>query len=231
MNNDPWKHLRQDLFRNVELLVELVAITRPVGRFVNLCITETLPGFTARASHESKGTQEDDLRLNGDLIKMVHLTPLESVCFTFFVSGITKSLQNQWVRHRIGVGWTFRSTRFVPADKNNFVYCTYDYIDDGQKVQKLLAIDEEKAKKAIEDYEEKRKLGATKQDSRKIMPVFWNTPCYFYCNARSLRYFFNLRLDKKAEWEIRRMARMMFEIVIQETPSLFRDFMELAKEN
>lgn len=227
---DRWKDLRKGLFRSVEPFVELVAITKPVGRFVDLCTTEALPGFTARASHESKGTQEDDFRLNRVLIHKTHLTPLESVCFTFFVSGITKSLQNQWVRHRIGVGWTFRSTRFVSADKNDFVYCTYDYIDDEQKIRRLLAIDEETAEKAIESYEEKRKLGATKQDSRKIMPVFWNTPCYFYCNVHSLRYFFNLRLAKDAEWEIRRMARLMFEIVIKEIPSLFEDFIELARK-
>lgn len=227
--NDRWKHLRQGLFRSVEPQVELVAITRPVGRFVGLCTTETLPAFTARASHESDGTQTDDLRLNRFLIKKGHRTPLESVCFTFYVCGITKSLQNQWVRHRIGVGWTFRSTRFVLANENSFVYCTYDYIDDPKKVEGLLAADEEVARKAIEAYDIKRSLGATKQDSRKIMPVFWNTPCYFYCNANSLRYMFGLRLESDAEWEIRRMARMMFEIVIQETPSLFEDFTELAR--
>lgn len=227
---DRWKDLRRSLFRNVEPLVELVAITRPVGRFIELCNTETLPGYTARASHESKGTQSDDLRLNQVLIKKVHHTPLESVCFTFQVYGISKSLQNQWVRHRIGVGWTFRSTRFVSAGENNFVYCTYDYIDDSKKVRQLLVIDEEIAKKAIEAYDSKRILCATKQDSRKIMPVFWNTPCYFYCNARSLRYMFGLRLAKEAEWEIRRMNKLMFEIVIKEVPSLFEDFTELARK-
>lgn len=228
--NDRWKYLRQGLFRNTEPQVELLAITRPVGRFVELCTTETLPGFTARASHESDGTQDDDLRLNRFLIKRGHNTPLESVCLSFYVCGITKSLQNQWVRHRIGVGWTYRSTRFVPANENTFVYCTYDYIDDQEKVKQLLAIDEEIAKRAIEAYDIKRSLGATKQDSRKIMPVFWNTPCYFYCNVHSLRYMFGLRLASDAEWEIRRMSKMMFEIVIQEIPSLFEDFTELARK-
>ncbi|HUT96367.1 MAG TPA: FAD-dependent thymidylate synthase [Candidatus Paceibacterota bacterium] len=229
MNNDPLKHLRKRLFRSVEPKVELVAITRPVGRFKKLCTTETLPGFTARTSHESKGTQKDDLRLNRDLIKKNHHTPLESICLTFLVRGITKSLQNQWVRHRIGVGWTYRSTRFVPANKNKFVYCTYDYIENEKKVQKLYAIDERHAKRAIKDYDRKRELGATKQDSRKIMPVFWDTPCYFYCNVRSLRYMFGLRLAKDAEWEIRRMSKMMYKIVMREIPSLFVDMKELYK--
>lgn len=227
---DRWKHLRKNLFRNVEPKIELVAITQPVGRFKKLCTSETLPAFTARASHESEGTPKDDIRLNKFLIKKGHHTPLEAVAFTFYVYGITKSLQNQWVRHRIGVGWTYRSTRYVPADQNEFVYCTYDYIDDEEKARDLLALDEFIARTAIQNFAVKRNLGATKQDSRKIMPVFWNTPCHFYCNTRSLRYLFNLRLKKDAEWEIRRMSRMMYDIVMQETPSLFEDFADLAKE-
>ncbi len=228
---DKWKYLRKNLFRNVEPKIELVLMSEPQGRFKKLLTTETAPGYTARKSHESEGTIKDDIRLNKFLIKKAHKTPLEAVAFTFHVYGITKSLQNQWVRHRIGVGWTFRSTRFVTAEKNEFVYCTYDYIDDKLKVIALLREDEESAKEAIARFKRKRELGATKQDSRKIMPVFWNTPCYFYCNASSLRYLFSLRLEKDAEWEIRRMNKIMWEIVMKETPSLFEDFENLAKED
>ncbi len=226
---DRWKHLRKDLFRSVEPRVELVLMSEPQGRFKKLLTTETAPGYTARASHESKGTTKDDIRLNKFLIKRGHHTPLEAVAFTFHVDGITKSLQNQWVRHRIGVGWTYRSTRTISADQNEFVYCTYDYIPDELKVITLLREDEESAKEAIARFKRKRELGATKQDSRKIMPVFWNTPCHFYCNARSLRYLFALRLKKDAEWEIRRMSRIMWEIVMKETPSLFEDFTDLIR--
>lgn len=227
---DMWKHLRQNLFRNVEPKIELVLMSEPQGRFKKLLTTETAPAFTARASHESEGTQEDDIRLNKHLIKMRHHTPLEAVCFTFYVYGITKSLQNQWVRHRIAVGWTYRSTRHVPADQNEFVYCTYDYIKDESKVIALLKEDEDSAKEAIARFKRKRALGATKQDSRKIMPVFWNTPCYFYCNTSSLRYLFSRRLKGDAEWEIRRMSRLIWDIGIQELPSLFEDFRDLIQE-
>lgn len=226
---DRWKHLRRNLFRNIEPKIELVLMSEPQGRFKKLLTTETAPGYTARASHESKGTTKDDIRLNKFLIKKAHKTPLEAVAFTFHVNGITKSLQTQWVRHRIGVGWTYRSTRHVPADRNEFVYCTYDYISDKSKVIALLKEDEESAEEAIERFKRKRELGATKQDSRKIMPVFWNTLCYFYCNASSLRYLFSLRLEKDAEWEIRRMSRIMWKIVIKETPSLFEDLTDLIR--
>lgn len=227
--HDRWKHFRKNLFRSVEPKIELVLMSEPQGRFKKLLTTETAPGYTARKSHESEGSPEDDIRLNKFLIKKAHKTPLEAVTFTFHVYGITKSLQNQWVRHRIGVGWTYRSTRNISADQNEFVYCTYNYIDDESRVMALLREDEESAKEAIARFKRKRELGATKQDSRKIMPVFWNTPCYFYCNASSLRYLFSLRLEKDAEWEIRRMSRIMWEIVIKETPSLFEDFENLAR--
>jgi len=228
---DRWKHLRKNLFRAVEPEVKLVAITQPVDEYSNLCTSETLPAFTARESHESKGTIEDDKRLNRKLLSLdpPHDTPLQAVTFVFYVKGVTKSLQAQWTRHKIGVGWTFRSTRYVPADENKFVYPTYDYIDEEEKVRKLLTLDEEMAKKAIEIFGLKRSLGATKEDSRRVMPVEFATSCFFYVNARALRHQLHLRLRKAAEWEIRRLTQMLFDICMKWTPSLFEDLTELRR--
>ena len=227
---DKWKHLRKDLFRSVEPEIKIVAVTQPVGEYKELCTTETLPAFTARASHESKGTKEDDITLNRTLIKLGHDTPLQAVNFVLYFSGITKSLQAQWTRHKIGVGWTFRSTRYISANQNCFVYNTYDYIDDENKARELLKIDEDIAKQAVDLYEKKRALGSTKQDARKIMPVFWATSCYFYVNARALRHLFKLRLDKAAEWEIRRMSVILYDICMKVAPSLFEDFKEMREQ-
>jgi thymidylate synthase (FAD) len=47
-----------------------------------------------------------------------------------------------------------------------------------------------------------------------------------YVNARSLRHFFELRLDGSAEWEIRRLAYLMFNDVMEKAPTLFEDFLE-----
>jgi len=229
--SDKWGHLRDGLFRAVEPAVELVAITQPIGKWKELCDSESLPGFTARQSHESKGTYEDDLRLNRDLIKWEHTTPFQAVEYVFNVTGTSKSVQAQWTRHKIGIGWIYRSTRYVEAGGNRFVYCTYDYIQEEETVKKLLAIDEETAKRAIQAYDEKRKLGASKEDSRKIMPVEFATDCYYFTNARALRHLFKLRLAKHAEWEIRRMVSLMFDVCIEHTPSHFEDFIELRRAN
>lgn len=45
----------------------------------------------------------------------------------------------------------------------------------------------------------------------------------WWINARALRDFFRLRLAPDAEWEIRRIALMLYDIVIELTPSLFED--------
>lgn len=226
---DKWKSLREGLFRNVEPGIELVAITKPVGKWKELCTPESLPGFTARQSHESKGTFEDDLRLNRDLIKWDHTTPFQATEFVFNVTNTSKSVQAQWTRHKIGIGWIYRSTRYVSASGNSFVYCTYDYISDEAKVRELLAIDESIAKVAIEAFDKKRSLGANKEDSRKVMPVSFATNCFYFTNARALRHLFELRLTKHAEWEIRRMVGMMFDVCMEHTPSLFEDFRELRE--
>jgi thymidylate synthase (FAD) len=58
------------------------------------------------------------------------------------------------------------------------------------------------------------------------MPVGWSTAAYVYVNARSLRHFFELRLEKSAEWEIRRLAYLMFNDVMSIAPTLFEDLID-----
>ncbi len=224
---DKWLDLRQGLFRSVEPRVEIMAMMQPFGRYAHLTDAERMPGFTARASHESEGTMDDDIRLNRKLIEVEHDTPLRGQVFTLEFSGVSKSLQAQWTRHQAGISWIFRSTRFVSADKNSFVYSTYDYIDDEEKVRALYSIDEGIARRAVEAFDQKKKLGASKEDSRKIMPVIFATAGFVTVNVQELRHIFKMRLDKPAEWEIRRFHRMVFDLVYPVTPSLFEDFRPL----
>ncbi len=229
---DPWKEIRKEMYRNIEPTVALIGITQTTEEMKQKGVdSETLPAYTARHCWESankysedpKKNNELDKELNQRLIQMGHDTPLQAVNFVFDIGGITKSVQAQWTRHKIGVGWSFRSTRYVSGGGNEFVYNTYDYITEEDKVRDLLKADEEINKKAIELFEKKIELGATKQDARKVMPVAFATHCSFFANARALRHLFNLRLTQHAEWEIRRMSVMILEEVMKVTPSLFQD--------
>lgn len=232
LGTDPWKHIRAGMYRNAEPKVELIGMTQPTEAMRALGITsQTLPAYTARHCWESAGkygtdpqvNEELDKGLTARLIKMGHTTPLQALTFTWDVSGTSKSLQAQWTRHKVGVGWCYKSTRFVESAGAGFVYNTYDYIKDESTVRQLLAIDEQTAKTAVESYGKKRALGATKQDARKVMPVEYDSHCAFFANARALRHLFDLRLAKKAEWEIRRMSAMLLENVMEVAPVVFQD--------
>ena len=218
-----WEHLRLPLFRNEEVGVKLVALTKPVDDSMS---TESLPAFTARQSHESNGTHENDLQLNQKLIAWGHTTPLEAVQFVFHVSGISKSLAGQWTRHRAGIGWTFRSTRYVSAGENKFIYPALEYIDNESKAKEVLGLYEKANEMAVNNYNLIVSAGVKNQEARRIMPVDWSTSCYCYINARSLRHFFDLRLSPYAEWEIRRLAYMMFNVSVDLCPTIFKDIGE-----
>ncbi len=221
-----WKGLRKDLFRNEEPAVKLIGMTTPTEEIMSQGVTtETLPAYTARQSHESAGTHEDDLRLNKKLISWEHLTCLEAVQFVYYVTGVSKSLAGQWTRHRIGIGWTFRSTRYVKASKNMFIYPALEYLDSEDAVKAAYRAYEREHRHAMEVYDELKDLGIRNQELRRLMPVGWSTAAYVYVNARSLRHFFELRLDKSAEWEIRRLAYLMFNDVMKIAPTLFEDLL------
>jgi len=222
-----WQYLRQDLFRNEEPKIKLIGLTTPTGEMASQGVTtETLPAYTARQSHESEGTHEDDLRLNKKLITWGHQTCLEAVQFVYYVTGVSKSLAGQWTRHRIGIGWTFRSTRYVKANKNMFIYPALEYVDSEEQVKAVYQAYAREHRHSMEVYEELQALGVRNQELRRLMPVGWSTAAYVYVNARSLRHFFELRLEKSAEWEIRRLAYLMFNGVMSIAPTLFEDLID-----
>jgi len=225
-----WRHLRQNLFRNEEPQIRLIGVTTPTDEISSLGVTtETLPAYTARQSHESEGTYDDDLRLNRKLVAWGHHTCLEAVQFVYWVTGVSKSLAGQWTRHRIGIGWTFRSTRYVKANRNTFVYPALEYMDSEDKVTAVYRAYEREHRRAIDVYEELKELGVRNQELRRLMPVGWATSAYVYVNARSLRHFFELRLDTSAEWEIRRLAYLMFDDAMSRAPSLFEDILDRVR--
>src|SRR2546428_12424344 len=48
-----------------------------------------------------------------DRLKTGHVSPLEQVVFWFGISGVSRSLSHQFVRHRIGISFEQQSQRYV----------------------------------------------------------------------------------------------------------------------
>ncbi|MGC8658980.1 MAG: FAD-dependent thymidylate synthase [Desulfomonilaceae bacterium] len=232
--DDPWKELRATCFGNIEPEIVLEAVTAPLdntaqsisGRDLWKNI-ETLPAWSAAMSYGSREKMAEDMdrkkSLNKKLIGLGHMTPFESVQFNFRVSGISKACGAQMSRHRIGQGHVSSSRRFQ-AQGVAFVYPLLNYIDDEQAVRNALRKLSDANQKAYELYEQLRNTDKLhKEDARRVIPVASSQERVWWINARALRDFFRLRLPKDAEWEIRRVAVMLYNIVLDAAPSLFED--------
>jgi thymidylate synthase (FAD) len=74
---------------------------------------------------------------------------------------------------------------------------------------------------AYRAYERLTELGVPKEDARFILPHGWTTSLMITMNARELHHFFSLRLCRRAQWEIRRLAAEMLRLARGAAEELF----------
>lgn len=150
------------------------------------------------------------------LVSLGHESPMEHVCFTFAIDGISRACSHQLVRHRIGVSFSQKSQRYVK--ENQFEYVTPPKIAAKPELA-------EKFDKAMADmqgvYEELLAAGVPAEDARFVLPNAASTSLVVTMNVRSLWHFFELRCCNRAQWEIRALANAMLAEVREVAPLLF----------
>ena len=72
-------------------------------------------------------------------------------------------------------------------------------------------------------YRELLAAGVPAEDARFVLPNAAATKLVMTMNARELHHFFALRCCRRAQWEIRAMAREMLRLVRAAAPLLFAD--------
>ena len=133
-----------------------------------------------------------------------HTSPLEHCSVTFLVEGISRPTSQQLERHRIA-SYTQESQRYVSAEGANF--CVPQSILDNEKFNQEFM----NALHVCGDaYLKFVKGGIRKEDARFILPQAVETRLMFTMNFRAMRNFLNLRLDTNAQWEIRKLAEMVY---------------------
>lgn len=175
--------------------------------------------YAARKCYNS--WDKDTLNTRADfvkgLIKSKHETPLEFASVTFEVSGISRVCQNQMVRHR-HASFCVLSERYVDVSKMDCVLPAtllrefegaYDFIKQSKEIYKHIV-----------------SCGVKKEDARMLLPQGLETSLCVNFNFRSLRHFLKLRLDKNAQWEIRQVAREIYNICQENWPWLVEDIHE-----
>lgn len=146
--------------------------------------------------------------------KSGHHSVLEFADFTFRISGVSRALTHQLVRHRLA-SYAQRSQRYCKETGFEFVTPPSIEADEGAKTMfeaTMAAI--------AQAYENLLKLGIPGEDARMVLP---NACCSEICvkmNLRTLIHFCNERLCSCAQWEIRRMANKMVKEVVKQAPDL-----------
>lgn len=149
-------------------------------------------------------------------IKSGHESMIEHASATFRVSEISRALTHQLVRHRIA-SYSQQSQRYVSEDQFGFIIPD-EIIKTGVSQEYLGFMAD-----VQEFYNFLISKGVKKEDARFVLPNACHTEIVFTMNFRALRNFFNLRLDKHAQWEIREMAKEMLTILKNYAPNCFYD--------
>jgi thymidylate synthase (FAD) len=143
-----------------------------------------------------------------------HYSITEFADFYFEISGVSRTLTHQLVRHR-HFSFAQRSQRYVNEDGFGIV------------IPKTIQQDEELLESFKEEIGNIKKLyqkmvdnGIPNEDARFILPNATESIIVTKMNFRSLMEFCHKRLCTRAQWEIREMTKQMVEEIKKISPFL-----------
>ena len=145
------------------------------------------------------------------VIDMGHTSVVEHAYFTFAISGVSRALTHQLVRHRIA-SYSQQSQRYVEQEREYIV---------PPSIEKNFRKEYEEMMKKIWDFYDMLKETVPVEDARYVLPNASATRIVVSMNARSLLNFFELRCCLHAQWEIRKLAWKMLKLVREVAPTIF----------
>ncbi|MGI6278798.1 MAG: FAD-dependent thymidylate synthase [Patescibacteria group bacterium] len=202
--------------KEVKLKVKLLSYTKQPQKTVTAAIRQCYS--SAGADQLLKNTSKDKQK---KLISLVtssgHTSTIEHASFTFAIEGISRACSHQLVRHRIA-SFSQQSQRYVDLSKKEMTYIIPPEISYSDKKRKEFG----QAMEEVEAvYKKLVKVGIKPEDARFVLPNACETKLVLTMNARSLTNFFRLRTCRRAQWEIRALAKEMMRLVKKTAPLLF----------
>ena len=152
-----------------------------------------------------------------------HTSVVEHVSATFRIEGISRSCLAQLTRHRMA-SFSVMSQRYCTIKGDDWYVMPRSFTDKGEEVMFEAAMD-----RAKRDYLHAIEKGVKPEDARFLLPEATKTSLVMTINVRSLMNFLSLRLDKSAQWEIRKLANAMVQ-ALKEIDSEWFELMDLIEE-
>ena len=163
----------------------------------------------------AEGTEKSFIR---NCIKRGHHSILEHASASFRITGASRAFTHQLVRHRLA-SFSQQSQRYV--DEAGFNYIMPEAVLEDAEAAKAFR---EQMARAEETYRFLRERGVRKEDARFVLPNASESQIVFSANFRELRAIFRLRLERGAQWEIRRVCSDMLKLLQEAAPAVFSDF-------
>ncbi|HJP89723.1 MAG TPA: FAD-dependent thymidylate synthase [Candidatus Limnocylindrales bacterium] len=155
-------------------------------------------------------------RLISNVIESGHGSTIEHVVFTFGISGVSRTLSHQLVRHRAGVAFDQQSQRYVTFKKA----ATLLPQTIAEADPRVRAEYEEAVEGSMALYGDLVAAGIPGEDARFVFPNATRTNLVMTVNLRALIHMSGLRLCTMAQWEIRRLFQLIRHEIFQVSPFL-----------
>jgi len=170
------------------------------------------------ASIEQLFGQSDEqvARLLGKILGLGHYSVLEHASFSFGIEGISRACSHQLVRHRVA-SFSQQSQRYV-SHEMPFAVVTPASIEERPELLARVAVH---MAATHELYRDLLAADVPAEDARFVLPNAAATKLVLTMNARELHHFFALRCCRRAQWEIRDMAKEMLRLARRAAPLLF----------
>ena len=197
--------------------------------------------IAARLCYMSFGRGRKDIKdFIDNLLASKDGSVLEHVNYGFVLTGVSRSLTHELVRHRAGFAYSQRSQRYIDESNGTFVVplaigrADETSSDSAQIFEKAVesasqsydrlvkALEEEFPEEMFDSARDRRK--AIRQAARSVLPNATETKIFVTGNVRAWRHFIEMRGAETADWEIRGLALKILGILETEAPLLFGDF-------
>jgi len=155
-------------------------------------------------------------KLISSVIESGHGSTIEHVVFTFAISGVSRTLSHQLVRHRAGVAFDQQSQRYVTY-KGAATMLPHSIAEADPTLRERY---ESQVDGALGLYGDLLGAGVPGEDARFVFPNATRTNLVMTTNLRALIHMSGLRLCTMAQWEIRRLFQLIRHEIFAVSPFL-----------
>lgn len=150
------------------------------------------------------------------LLKKGHLSIVEHASITFAITGVSRALTHQLVRHRLA-SFSQQSQRYVNQEDFNYVIPPSIEDDEFERIRYINTM-----KRINEVYKDIiSKSSIKKEDARFLLPNSATTDIVVSANFREWLHIIDERVTRFAQWEIRELLTRIWGLCYKIAPFIF----------